>query len=1204
MKRIIAILLLAAALATLISCNRASGGFDIRSIKTYKDIPGVEQQEIDAIESLRITRTALTYGQMNETEAFLRNDGSRAGFAAKFCDFLTDLFGIEFTLRLYDWETLKNGIDTARIDFTGDLTPTPDRMQQYYMTHPIAERSLRVFTYSGASEILHERDLDGRKVGSLAGTIDIEHVKTYYPELSFTVVEVESFEKAAEKLKTREIDAFVTEGVIDPLFDSFGDINSKELFPLVYTPVSLTTINPELKPIIDIVNKYLSAGGIDVLYDFYKQGNYEYAGYKLEKSFTDREKEYIYDHISRGVPVNIALEQDNYPICFYNKTDKEFQGIAVDVIAEVSSLTGLTFEVVNDENTPWSEILDMLRDGRAAIVSQLLHSAEREGYFLWSAPYASDYYSLLSNFDYPTLASYQVVRARVGTIRSSAFEDKYNEWFPDNSNLILYDDQIAVLDALEDGEIELLMGSNYLMLMQQNYREKPGFKINVKFNTPMESYFGFNINEGELCSIINKAQFYVNTSVISDDWTSRGYDYSRQLARQRLLIFAAVALVLTFGLFLTIFWLIRKRKQNLALDRIVQERTVELEEALQEEEAANKAKSAFLSTMSHEIRTPMNAILGITEIQLQNTSLDVSVKEALGKLYSSGDLLLGIINDILDLSKIEAGKLELIIDKYEIASLVSDTAQLNMMRIGSKPIEFELRVDERLPALLMGDELRVKQIMNNLLSNAFKYTERGTVELSITSEGGAGGGGAGSGGGAGGTGSGSSAGSGGGKEATLVIHVSDTGQGMTQEQVSKLFDEYSRFNMEANRTTEGTGLGMSITRNLVKLMNGEISVQSEPGKGSVFTVKLPQEVIGDELLGSESAENLHLFRTRSRAQMKRVQVTREPMPYGSVLIVDDVETNIYVAKGLMSPYELKIDSASSGFEAIEKIKAGNVYDIVFMDHMMPKMDGIEATSIIRGEGYTNPIVALTANAVAGQADIFLHSGFDDFISKPIDVRQLNTILNNLIRDKQTPETLEAAREAAANNEAQGAGDEAPQGIDPEFAKVFVRDAKKALALLDAIADKGSYGNEEDLRSYVINVHGMKSALANVKETGLSETARKLEEAGREKKLDYIEAETQGFLASLKAFIESLAPSEESANAATADEDPEFLNTVLVTLKEACEQYDGNTAENLLAELKGKTWSQATSETLEKIAEHLLHSDFDEATALIDAFAAK
>ena len=639
-------------------------------------------------------------------------------------------------------------------------------------------------------------------------------------------------------------------------------------------------------------------------------------------------------------------------------------------------------------------------------------------------------------------------------------------------------------------------------------------------------------------------------------------------------------------------------------------RDQQLSEAVEEALAANQAKSVFLSTMSHEIRTPMNAILGITEIQLQNESLEPTVREALGKIYTSGDMLLGIINDILDLSRIEAGKLELVIDKYETASLISDTAQLNMMRIGSKPIEFELHVDETTPAILSGDELRVKQILNNILSNAFKYTIAGKVILTITTENHD-------------------------KEnmINLVMTISDTGQGMTKEQVEKLFDEYSRFNMEANRATEGTGLGMSITRNLVRLMEGEIFIESEPGVGSTFTVRLPQERIGAAVLGKEMVENLQQFRTSTRAQMRRVQITREPMPYGSVLIVDDVETNIYVARGLMSPYGLKIDSADSGPEAIEKIKSGNEYDIVFMDHMMPQMDGIEATGIIRGMGYKHPIVALTANAVSGQADVFLGNGFDDFISKPIDIRQLNNVLNKLIRDKQSPETIEAARLQAITdkehngifNDGSGAPDELlmpagpPDGggqsgegsasagagtrkaVDPHIIEIFVRDADKSIAVLDGIHSRGVYG-EEDVRTYTITIHGIKSALANIGEKELSDFALRLEQAGRDDETALLSGETSAFLDGLRVLVDGLRPAPAGDDAAAAtDEDPAYLSEKLQEIKAACEDFNKKGVKDALTELREKTWSPPTREKLDAIAEHLLHSDFDEILVVLAAF---
>ena len=270
-KRWMAIILVITLMVSHAGCiwtpNTAIG---INSIQTYQDIPGITSEEIAAIEALKDTHRKFSYGQMEETEAFILPDGTYDGFTARFCKLLSRLFGIDFALELHDWDTLKNGIDSMRIDFTGDLTPTPERMQQYYMTHPIAERSLRIFQYMESDEILLEKDIIGLKVGSLTGTIDIDNVKEYYPEPLLTVVNVNSFDAAAQMLKSGEIEVFITEGVIDPLFDKYGFIRSKELFSLVYTPVSLTTANPELKPVIDVVNKYLTADGIDVLFDLYK----------------------------------------------------------------------------------------------------------------------------------------------------------------------------------------------------------------------------------------------------------------------------------------------------------------------------------------------------------------------------------------------------------------------------------------------------------------------------------------------------------------------------------------------------------------------------------------------------------------------------------------------------------------------------------------------------------------------------------------------------------------------------------------------------------------------------------------------------------------------------------------------------------------------------------------------------------------------
>ncbi|MCL2069478.1 MAG: response regulator [Treponema sp.] len=402
-----------------------------------------------------------------------------------------------------------------------------------------------------------------------------------------------------------------------------------------------------------------------------------------------------------------------------------------------------------------------------------------------------------------------------------------------------------------------------------------------------------------------------------------------------------------------------------------------LANARQEAEDASKAKSSFLATMSHEIRTPMNAITGIAQIQLQKNNLPEEYAQALEKIHRSSHSLLGIINDILDLSKIETGRMEITPVEYDVPSFIHDTVQLNMVRIGSKPIEIILDIDEKLPSKLIGDELRLKQILNNLLSNAIKYTEKGQVKLSVSH-------------------------SANEKDVILRFTVEDTGQGMKSEDCGKLFSEYTRFNIDSNRATEGTGIGLNITKNLVELMEGTIKAESEYGVGSRFTVTIRQQAVECEAIGAELAQQMRSFTLSREKQHAGLQILREPMPYGKVLIVDDVETNLYVAEGLMSAYDLQIETAISGFAAIEKVERGSTYDVIFMDHMMPQMDGIETTQKLRVMGYRGTIVALTANALAGNADMFKQNGFDDFISKPIDLRNLNSILNKFVRDSHSP----------------------------------------------------------------------------------------------------------------------------------------------------------------------------------------------------------
>ena len=533
---------------------------------------------------------------------------------------------------------------------------------------------------------------------------------------------------------------------------------------------------------------------------------------------------------------------------------------------------------------------------------------------------------------------------------------------------------------------------------------------------------------------------------------------------------------------------------------------------LEEVVRANEAKSQFLANMSHEIRTPINGILGMDSVLLKECH-DENLREYAKNIQSAGQSLLSIINDILDISKIESGKMEILTIRYQLFSVLNDCYNLTKIKLQNKPVSFIMQINEKLPSWLYGDEVRIRQIINNFLSNAVKYTKEGNITFELDFE-----------------------------EKTdeqilLVITVRDTGIGIKEEDLGKLFESFTRIEEKRNRNIEGTGLGLNLTKNLVNLMGGEVFAESTYGKGSCFTAKIPQKIADAKPMGDFGKRYQQYLSTSDDDKLSFLA------PDAKILVVDDVTMNLKVVEGLLKATKIQIDTAVSGSECLECVKT-TPYQMIFLDHMMPEMDGLETLEHMKNladnPNAQTPVIMLTANAIVGAKEEYIEAGFTDYLTKPIRETELLEMILKYLPEELVCENggqgIEKSQDAQDMEQPEAGGEGAEplqrleqlEGLDVKTGLIYCMNEEDFyIEMLQEFlqADKASqlkhFLAEEDWDNYRTTVHALKSTSLTIGAAHLSGEAKALEMAAKEGNMDYIRSHHDGVMDEYKELTDHL-----------------------------------------------------------------------------------
>jgi len=1051
-------------------CGTDSGSYTW--FESYRDIPGVTQEEINAIATIRQNFDHFVYGVLYGNDAFQNHQGEMAGFAVGVADWLTGLFDIPFIPTYFAWEDLLENVSSQAVHFTGELRCPYETGDCYIATSPISHRAVRVMkpiNSPGLEAIAVERPVRfAFYINSPIYSLMLESGFFYGFEAVFTTCHSASI----GYLNSGHVDAFIGTGFESVEVDMQNDnIKTVVMSPLLFHSTVLATTVDELEPIINVMQKAIDSGGMEILAQIYARGMQEIRQYHLDLLLTQAER----DFIANNPVIIVAAQALGYPVSFYNERSREYQGMAFDIFEQITELTGLKFEVY-ESNRPLNlqQSIAVGDTGNAHMAAGMIRYSEAQGTILHTNCFFQSQYAFISSLVMPNISLDEVIFKRVGLLDEEAYSSVFSQLFHNHPNYVLYDNLDNLLYALVDGEIDLVFSNKSTVLRLTNFLEYPDFRANYVLDISYNVSFLVDDIYPVLHSIINKSLEVIDIDSITDIWLEKTFNYSqRVLEAQRPLLFGVIILL---GILVSLisFTTHRAMGQSKTLKELVEERTraLELESStlnavfdampdiifakdldlnyirvnrgfeefyevdrrdvigkkdteianipekaatmfLKDEKTilelqlpvtienevedrrgqptnfetlktplylqgnaigllgvakdvtrrrqmerdvlmASEAKSAFIANMSHEIRTPMNSIVGFSELAL-DVAVSPKTREYLQKIVDNSNDLLKLISDILDISKIESGKVELESIPFDINDIFDSCKAISTPKVLEKQLEISFHA-QPIPEgkTILGDPFRMKQVFSNLVSNAVKFTHKGEIKVEATIEAVA------------------------ESSVTMLFSVSDSGIGMSESQLNKIDEPFVQADPSITRKYGGTGLGLPLVKSLLETMGSNLLISSKIGEGSVFSFQMMFETAKKDDQSPSAIE---------------LNVNEKPKFIGEVLVCEDNHMNQMVITEHLERVGLKVIIAENGQEGVNKVKErirnnASQFDIIFMDIHMPIMDGLEASEKILSMSGNTPIIAITANVMTTDRESYQKYGMSDCVGKPFTTKEL------------------------------------------------------------------------------------------------------------------------------------------------------------------------------------------------------------------------